>query len=388
MAVRTRGSSSSEPKGTGHWTFGGGNLWIGGSYPIIRESSSVQDTVYAPDNGPFHVFSFERKGGHINGAQPDTTVWSNYVADAYSDPSIFGHHSPVNSPDNLAAATMGAARTNPSRPSVDVPAELLQLGDLANMLRNAPSVLRDSGRLPTNMFKGGPDEGNLVGFAGRSNLFWRFGIAPLVEDWMKLLKFKDICNQRIKELKRLHQTGGLKRTVTVYKGTNQSDVADWVVQSNFGYYVVPSKWTTNEEVRVHCRWFPAATFFPFDADDGDLVAQARRAVLGRSLSNLDTYWEALPWSWLIDWCSTCGAFFRATRNVLPASLSSVSVMRHQRTEFWMGPSNVSGSASVEPCTVVLDTKDRTLSTVFPSATLNFLSGDQMGIVSSLAVRRL
>lgn len=388
MTTRSRGTSASEPKGTGTWTFGGAHQVIGGSYPIIRDSDSIQDVVHAPDNGPFHLFKFSRKGGYINGRQPDTTVWQQYVADGYSNPSDFGHHPPGDSPDNLAAATLGAARTNPSRPSVDVPAELLQLGDTIHMLRGAGDSALSSWKQNLAPSKFGDRNPNLLGFSGRSNLTWRFGIAPLFQDLMKLLHFKDTVNSRINELKRLHSEGGLKRTVTVYNGSNQSAIADWLVQSNFGYYVVPSKWTTTEEVRVHCRWFPAATFFPFDADDGDLVKQARAAVLGTSLSNWGTYWEALPWSWLIDWCSTCGAYFAATRNVLPASLGSVSVMRHTRTEFWMGQSNVNGSASVEPCIVTIDTKDRTLSTVFPSATLNFLSEDQMGIVSSLAVRRL
>lgn len=387
MPVRSRGTSRSEPKGTGVWTFGG-PLTIGGTYPIIRDIDSVQDTVHEPDNGPFHVFSFRARGGYINGRQPDTTTWTQYIADAYSNPSDFGHHPPGDSPDNLAAATLGAARTNPSRPSVDVPAELLQLGDTANMLKRAPRSLQEWSKKSSNIFRDSADQGNLAGFAGRSNLFWNFGVAPLVQDLMKLLHFKDVVNSRIKELKRLHANGGLKRTVTVYSGSNQSQVLSWLVQSNFGFYTVPSKWTTTEEVRTHCRWFPAATFFPFDSDDGDLVKQARAAVIGMSLSNWGTYWEALPWSWLIDWCSTCGAYFAATRNVLPASLSSVSVMRHTRTEFWMGSSNVSGTASVSPCTVTLETKDRTLSSVFPSATLNFLTEGQMGIVSSLAVRRL
>jgi len=389
MTVRTRGSSQSEPKGTAVWRFGGNTLSIGGTYPIVRSSDHVEDTVHAPDNGPFYVYKFDRRGGHINGHAPDGTDWSNYLADGYSNPGDFGHHPPANSPDNLAAATMGAARTNPSRPSVDVPAELFQLGDTVRLLKTTGSGLgatwKDNLSKNSSFSAANP---NLLGFAGRSNLAWRFGIAPLYQDVLKLLKFKDIVNQRIKELKRLHASGGLKRTVTVYNGSNQSDLADWLVQSNFGYFVVPSKWTTTEEVRVHCRWFPAATFFPFDADDGDLVSQARRAVLGTSLSNWDTYWEALPWSWLIDWASTCGSFLRATRNVLPASLSSVSVMRHTRTEFWMGRSNVNGGASCDPCSVIIDSKLRSLSTVFPSATLNFLSGEQMGIVSSLSVRRL
>jgi len=364
MSVRTRNYSVSRPKGTGVWVFGGSTQSIGGSYPIIVEQGNVSDTIHEPDNGPFFVDSWKLVGGTINGHQPDGTTWTNYIADGYVGPNQYGHHSPADSPDNLAAATEGAKRTNPSRPYVDLPSEIFQLHEV-------PDLLRSTGK-------------RFIDRAAGLHIKNEFGVQPLITDLMKLLTFKNQVNRRVQELQKLHSNGGLKRTVSVYRGTNSSGAGTWTVQTNFGFYTVPSRWTTQEEVRVHCRWFPSATFFPFETNDAPLISQARRAVLGGTI-DMATAWELIPWTWLIDWAGSVGDYLIATRNVVGATLASVSVMRHQRTEFSMGQSNVWGSASVSPCTVVKETKNRTLSTVFPEAHLPFLNEGQLGIATSLSI---
>jgi hypothetical protein len=388
MPVRTDGWSKSRPKGTGVWSFSG-TLTIGGSYPILTERSVRQDNTSGPDNGPFTVNYFQLEGGLINGRQPDTTVWTNYLADAYENASRFGHLYLAESPDNFQAATEGAARTNPSRPSADIPANLLELGTLGSLMRAAPKTLReafDKG-LPhpfRNLERFAP---NSVGEAASLNLYVNFGLLPILGDIQKCLQLKKIMNDRIKEIKRLHGAKGLRRTVTVWDGSTRAE-GPFTAQSVFGFYSQPATVITTEQVRTHCRWFPAAEFLPWDHDDGDMVKQAYKAVLGLSLTQLDTYWEALPWSWLIDWMSTCGSYFRASRNIIPCSLPITTVMRHTKTEWSFGPSNTNGTAQVAPGRVIIEDKSRVLWPVFPSAHLAFLTKDQMGIVSSLAVQRL
>jgi hypothetical protein len=373
MTVRSDGYSVSAPKGTAHWTFGGSDLWLGGSYPIITERSVRQDTIHEPDNGPFFVDSYELKGGRINGRQPDTTVWTDYIADAYENPNIFGHHPKGDAPDNFAAATEGAKRTNPSRPLVDLPSEIAQLHEV-------PQLLRRVGRDKISQL----DSGDSLGRKGaKAFVETKFGVNPYIDDVLKLCNFKEAVNHRTKELERAHSGNGLRRTVNVYKGTNTAE-GDWAVQTNWGFYVVPSRWTTSEEVRVHCRWYPSATFWPFETNDAPLISQARRALLGGTI-DMATAWELIPWTWLMDWCGSVGDYLMATRNTVNINLGSVSVMRHQRTEFWMGSSNMNGSAQVGPATVVKDTKNRTLSAVFPEAHWPFLNEGQLGIAASLTV---
>jgi hypothetical protein len=221
---------------------------------------------------------------------------------------------------------------------------------------------------------------------GTTNLKYQFGLKPLIGDLLKLTMLKQAINRRVAELQRLHSEKGYRRTVTVYSGT-VTDSSNEVYQSNFGYYSGHMTKVTSEVVRVHCRWYPSATFFPWDEKDGDLCKLATKALLGWTV-DYTTIWEALPWSWLIDWCSGVGNFINAGRNTVGATLGSVTVLRHQRTEYCGAASNVNGTAQVEPWSVLRHTKDRTLSSVFPTATFEFLNNSQMGIVGSLAVRGL
>lgn len=366
MPVRNRSWSRTIPKGTGHWQWGGDAwyAWIGGSYPIVVESNSCDDNIHVGDNSPFHVHSYKCSGGLINGNQPDSTVWSNYLADWYSNPGNFQHVVPYGSPDNIAAATDGARRTNPSRPESDIPANLAQLGDITQLLQR---------------------EGHdLISRIGGDWLKYQFAIKPVVDDLSKLFDLKRRINNRVQELVKLHQTG-LRRTVTVFTGSSSFDTSG-AAQSNFGWFYTTGIGVTSEVVRVHCRWKPATYTFPWETRDDDLVHLAQSAILGDTF-DLSTLWQATPWSWLIDWTSTAGNYLAATRNVVGAILDSVSVLRHRRTEFTYAGAHGSGDSYMDPCKIVLEDKDRALSAVFPEAYIPFLSESDMGIVSALGSRR-
>lgn len=365
MTTRTKSFIHTLPKGTGVWTFGG-PLTIGGTYPITDEYSDLSDVNHEPDNGPFHVNYGHFSGGLINGRQPDSTVWTNYIADIFEGLRSFGHTQPAGSPDDILAATLGAKATNPSRPYVDIPSEFFQLHDIATALKH-------------QMQKFSLAIGGASAFVGTE-----FGVNPLLGDLEKLLKLKGAINKRVGELMRLHDNGGLKRTVQVFKGSFSASDFDQLMQSNFGFYTSRGRYCSSEEVRVHCRWVPSSIFFPFEHDDSPLIDQAKKAVTGWTI-DMATAWQLIPWTWLLDWCGSVSDYLYATRNVVGAKLSSVSVMRHQRSEWTWAPSNVNGTAQVGAAHAFRDTKDRKLSTVFPEASLPFLNESQMGILAGLSV---
>jgi len=365
MPDRHRDYGHTIPKGTAVWTFGG-TLSIGGTYPIVSEYGSVDDTYISPDNGPFHVEYGHFTGGEINGRAPDTTVWTNYIADIFEGLHSFGHTTPDGSPDNFAAATTGAKRTNPSRPYVDIPSEMLQLHDVADALRGA----------------------GLSSFAKRGAgafVGTEFGVNPLLDDITRLLKLHKQINKRVKELEKINGKGGLRRTVTVFDGSFSVNGFDQLMQSNFGYFVSKGSYCSTEQVRVHCRWMPSATFFPWEQRQHPSVELATSILLGGGTIDMGTVWELIPWTWLIDWFGNVGDYLSATRNTVQARLASVSVMRHQRSEWSWGPSNINGTAQCGPATAVRETKNRVLSAVFPEASLPFLNESQMGIAAGLTI---
>lgn len=113
-------------------------------------------------------------------------------------------------------------------------------------------------------------------------------------------------------------------------------------------------------------------------------------LIHRSLYGLtvdaSTLWEALPWSWMIDWASSVGDYFKANRNIVPATLMGVHIMRHTKTVHECD-AHISGTTTMEGIRVVKETKTRNPSFVAPAAHFPFLSGNQMGILASLAVTR-
>jgi hypothetical protein len=336
-------------------------------YPSFTQTfgafNNCDDVVGPGDNAPFLMTRADFQGGVID--RPDTGYFSptfeSYVADVLGNSNEFPHIGVSGAPNDVAAATAGAAATNPSRPYVDIPVNILELGDITRLLQR---------------------QGQGLARLGRENLRYQFGIRPLVGDLTKLLYFSDQVERRVQELTRLRSSHGLRRTTGVFSGA-ATDSISRVIQSDGIYVVGTFGGTTTQNVRVHCRWLPddvGALSAP-----GAMRGLARRAVLGLTLDH-STLWEAMPWSWLIDWASTIGTFFRANRNIVGATLSDVSVMRHTRTEYsWGGWTD--GVARITPITAVREAKQRATSFVAPTAHFPFLSGNQMGILASLAITR-
>lgn len=333
---------------------------------IIAHHGQCNDQTGDGDCGPLSIDKWSADGGVIN--KPDGGFFAakmyDYVADILNSTSVFPHIGAPDVPSNVAAATNAAARTNPSRPYVDVPVALLELADVA-------SLLRDSGE-------------GLIRAAGSANLKYQFGIAPLASDLAKLMYFQDQVNRRVGEIQRLRGARGLRRTVEI-GGYSASQVQTLHCQSNYVSILNrPFIGSTAISMKAHLRWFP-------DHDVSHLVASqsmrrlATRSVLGLTL-DASTAWEAMPWSWMIDWCSTIGDYMKANRNIIPAKLQGVHIMKHSRTQ-WSTPSYVSGTTTMSGITFVRESKTREPSFISPVAHFPFLSGKQMGIVASLAVTR-
>jgi hypothetical protein len=249
---------------------------------------------------------------------------------------------------------------------VDIPVNILELADITRAFKVQGDGLFDTS-LRSN---------------AQANLRYQYGIRPLVSDLTKLLHFSDVVDRRVKEIERLVSSHGLRRTTGVFSGSANT-VLSRTVQSDGILVTGDFSGTTTQDVRVHCRWLP--TDVPRLHAPGAMRSLARRAVLGLTLDQ-STLWEAMPWSWLADWASNVGTFFKANRNIVPAVLSDVSVMRHTRTEYsWGGFSD--GDTSVTPINAVRESKQRATSFVAPTAQIPFLNGVQMGILASLAITR-
>jgi len=361
MPGRVRNSSAVENKNYGGRfgsTIGGGTVW--------SSFDTCSDVVGSGDNAPLNVFHESVSGGRLN--KPNVGFFSSWFTDYRVDMldthNCFDHLGIVGDIFDADAATQAAARTNPSRPYVDVVTNALQLGELFHLIQDAGN----------SFFRN----------IGNNNLMYQFGIRPVVDDLVSLMNFTDQVNHRVGEIERLRSQHGLRRTVSIGNYGNSAKVNKFIQTQNFtlreDFDVV-----TSLSIKAHCRWLPAGDCLSL-ARPKEMRALARRAVLGLTF-DASSMWELIPWSWLIDWGTDIGQYFTAHRNIIPATLSDVSVMRHTRTvASWPGKAQDDWSCS--GIRYVRENKTRATSFVAPVAHIPFLNGTQMGIAASLAVTRL
>jgi hypothetical protein len=362
MAPRTRNYNFNESKGRivtgGVLVAGGGEIWA--------SLGTCVDQTGPGDCAPFGVTKKKVSGGRVNVFNDANNYWDNYRVDYTNFDAAFDHLGPPFGEARLDAdlATQAAARTNPSRPYVDVVENVLQLGELTKLIQNrGNSMIRE---------------------AGRENLRYQFGIAPLVGDLVKLSQFENQLARRVGEIQRLQSAKGLRRTIDLGAWSN-TDSYSAVMQSNQYFWTDLLTRTTSQRISAFLTWLPEGDLSGLGMHE--TLRLAMRSVLGLTI-DAKTLWEVLPWSWLIDWGSNVGNFFAANRNIIPATLSGVHIMRETQTRILGRGVSFGANGAMSPVYAEVTSKSRQPSFIAPVAHFPILSGNQMGILASLAVTRL
>lgn len=369
MAPRVRSQGSSVINGT--WTRFGDTS---GGGVVLTSGDSCQDHTGPGDCDPLLINSWERSGGVIHD-QASQGYWGayfqNYITDG-SHESNFPHIGVSGVVSDGDAAIQGINRSSPSSAYVDVPANILQLGELTHMLKRAG------------------DE-SLRGYARRganANLLQQFGLLPYYSDFLKLLRFNDQVDRRLKAFDKLRSARGLRKTMEIGAWESKT-VFNHVFQSQGQYSMLPVSGHTIVGKKVHCRWSPSSV--PISQNPLHMRRLAQRALLGVQQNIIDaaTIWEITPWSWLIDWAYDVGGYLKTFRNTVPAILTKCIVMERTLTNYtapgwdwgqWYGRTQSSFSLQRSQ-------KRRSIPVVAPSAHFPFLTGNQMGIVASLAIAK-
>jgi hypothetical protein len=124
----------------------------------------------------------------------------------------------------------------------------------------------------------------------------------------------------------------------------------------------------------------------------DISALAERIVSDLSEANLATLWEALPWSWLIDWFSSVGSYLDANRNLVAAVGSPVQLMDETTSHFRIAGhtwyTGTDDEIELSPIDNVCITKSRDTRIPGVSAHLPWLNAGQMSILGSIAATRV
>lgn len=298
-------------------------------------------------------------------------------------------------PGSLASMMLQtAAGSNPTRPTVMLPVALFELRELPMMIHQAGAILSNGRKLDTRgrYWRNLSPEQRIAS----THLAIEFGWKPLLSDLKNIVLLTDSVEKRRREWDKLLQ-GGLRRRVQLWSG--QGSHTETRYDSNFRIStVINSRGVTNAWGTI--KWKPAAAF-PFSGRPPDNYI--RRQLLGlTSPSIASNIWEALPWSWLIDWFAGIGTFLQAHQGKGLVIPSSPCVMVHRRTVQSVLSQNVAwnnypgdtvrgdiGQSSVSSIDQIVDSKTRQVGSLpsTPQAWLPHLSGSQLSILGALHVTR-
>jgi hypothetical protein len=265
---------------------------------------------------------------------------------------------------DAAYATTTVARTNPSRPYVDIPANVLELGQFTKLLHEiGDDIIKD---------------------VADTNLYIQFGIMPLLRDLTKLMTFNDQVHRRIKEIRKLQSPRGLRRTIPL-DSLSASVKRNNVYLQTGGFIATRTfEGIGRRQIKGHARWKAGGNLDKIDQQE--MCNLAKRTLLGGTI-DFATLWQAMPWSWLIDWGTNIGEYLYSQRNIIPADLIGVWLMKHTTTQYTI-PAFETADERITAIGVLKERKSRERGFVTPTAHFPFLNGNQMGIIASLSVPRL
>lgn len=264
-------------------------------------------------------------------------------------------------PSNSWCATECLAKTNPNREEVSVPLFLYEI-------REIPSLIKKFG--DKALSKDGAD----------ALLRWEFGLKPMISDIIKFASFSHMFNKRMKEIRRLNERG-LRRTIH-HGSWSESQHYSGNLHSNGATFLgKPMTKTTTAEKWSYVKWTPDRD--TLDMDPSEMMWKVLRVVYGLSVDT-QFLWNAIPWSWLVDWGTNMGDYLASRRNLIGASPSPVEVMTHTRTQTSFG-SHKDGTATLSAGNVFHETKTRRRSSPSIQAHLPIMNSRQYSILGSLAV---
>jgi len=366
--------------------------------PVTREySNSGIEQVTVDNTAGDHVtpnsFSMNRtkvSGGLVNGrhqmgpfqyydAGPVGYPSTLYQAASLSPPNI-----PV--PGGMAAKLFAGAQ--PERYNVLLPTFVFELRELPVMVRELGRYLYNGGRFTPRFDLNGPAKAWLSG---------NFGWAPLVSDLTKMIGFAEAFSKREREMDRVFAKGGAKRRVQLYSATG-----DPIVIPFDGSLVVAS-WTSQIFTAVglpKVNVWGTVRVKPGVLPDGSVLRrppphEVAAAILGLSKRHVAAnVWEALPWSWLIDYFFNVGDYLDAHSGGRSYTLEGACIMTHNSVEctspVWVSPPGTDLQRVIlQAGTVLAESKDRqpVFSPPLPEFLGNPLSGHQLSILGSIGVLR-
>lgn len=257
-------------------------------------SGLEQHTASSPSLGHFH------------------TEFDGYLFTSTSHYSLGTNVPSLSSWTGLKNRALGSI--NISAPVVDVTLFIFEL-------REFPSMLRDLGRYLKRELTASDVPGSFLSY--------KFGWAPLISDLRSLFDLSKSIHHRLRFLR------DLKRGKNSRGGKFFHDESTWLNRSQSAFGLNIEYYRTDG---LHAWWTSSIQVQDPTAID-DLIALYRsdlysdgykllRRLTGTDTVSITTIWNALPWSWLIDYFISIGDFLELNSGLLPYDMKSLCLMQH------------------------------------------------------------
>lgn len=282
-------------------------------------------------------------------------------------------------PSENAQMSHVIASTAPYVPSWNGINALIETKDF----RHLPSQLRDIGYKWLDKYGPGAKAKSIAD----AHLIGTFGFLPFVNDLKSLLKFQDASDKRVSSFKGL--TGPQGRSYSRQTDLDTSSLVDYGTRYFSGHYAASEQFRLKLQT-VRKSWGSVNWRIPKDHMPPE--GSGREKLLAATIANglwltPDTLWQALPWTWLIDWFSNIDDFIKISGNVLGASSGQYCLMTTDRTKpIIEHSSNV--RVSVFGSSGVTHLRRRGVFTVYPEVHLPFVTAEMGAILTSLTTQRL
>jgi len=292
-------------------------------------------------------------------------VWKGSLTGWRPGPFGSSNYPSLPSPAWSYYTTKALKNMNPNVPVVDVPVFLFELKDF-------PRMLKDLGRVLARKVRPSDVPGGYLAY--------RFGWRPLFQDLATLLNLADSIDRRKKLLLAAQSKGGTRIQRKI--GSDQITLADTNFSTSRQGAVIGTgtiRYSGQSEY-----WYTARLYLKTPLTGDSLDTAVFRAVLGLNLSAA-SIWEALPWSWLVDYFINIGDFLDANRGFIKFQRKKLNLMCHQQVKGVCSSSYVNPGVFSDDGTVSLWSKGRRLPTlVSPKLALApFLSGGETAILGAL-----
>ncbi len=281
-------------------------------------------------------------------------------------------------PDTNTIMTHTLAKTAPYVADWSAANAVYELKDF----RHYPSIIKELGERELHY-----KQNRSRPFQTGSNIYlsWTFGIAPLISDVQKCLKFMARMNSRVDDFNNFSRPGGASKNATIFSAEGPETYQDTSYCT--GLYGAGATYRrylqTSRKVWGSVNWVIPKANLPPRASPAYLL-------LASSLANgyqvsPDTIWQGLPWSWMIDWFGNIDDFIKLSYNTVGATSGRYCVM-DKRTVRVTTRSDSPGYSSGPPGAYI--SKRRTPTPfVYPEVRLPLISDGMAAILGSLAIQR-